>query len=122
METSHPSPQHESPKYSETVDCNFATSGSKLRSVCLLNRRSKACKSDAGVEDNLHIGVPPLNEEEHIDGGSPRSTASQDVGGLSPSSSGNLDDAEEQHPQLHARTRSLVLAQPSFASMKLKKI
>lgn len=63
---------------------------------------------DVGVQDNLHIGVPPLNEEETVDGGSPRSTASQDVGGLSPSSSGNLDDIEEPHHQMHARTRSLV--------------
>jgi len=53
-----------------------------------------------GVDDGLH----------EIDGGSPRSTASQDVGGLSPASSANLDEEEDpaQPPRLRNRTVSLV--------------
>lgn len=70
------------------------------------NRKFETC---AGIDECLDTkSVLDMEANQQVDGGSPRSTASQDVGGLSPASSGNLDDVEEQKPPLHIRTQSLV--------------
>lgn len=74
--------------------------------------RSETCMS-SGAEEHWSPEAIAPEAGDHVDGGSPRSTASQDVGGLSPASSGNLDTEADEHRQHFSRTQSLVRA-PGF--------
>ena len=70
----------------------------------------------AGIQEESLSDQEDLASEGLVDGGSPRSTASQDVGGLSPASSGELnEEAKLDLSQLRHRTKSLVsLPEPAI--------